>query len=331
MDADRLPAPWLTGLLAELAREAGLTIDVEPEWGYAGRVTAPDGRATCFVGTTLDINPAGASALVADKAFAARFISRLGFPVPKGEPFFSDPWSRFVESERDVEWACDYAASIGFPVVVKPNSRSAGAGVAKARDAGELREAAAAVFSLAQDRVAVVQEFVEGDDYRVLLFDGDLIAAYRRSRPAVIGDGRRTAADLLRGSAVRGVDAAQRAERTLRRAGIELDKPIAQGRRVELLDSANLSSGGTSEDVTGELAPEFAAQLARLPAALNLRLCGIDLIVPGPIDRIPEPYWILEINAAPQVTGYAAIGERQRQTAIALYKRIVAALIGTDL
>lgn len=331
MDADGRRVPWLTELLAELARRAGLTIDVEPEWGYAGRLSAPDGRATCFVGTTLDINPAGASALAADKTFAARFIARLGFPVPKGEAFFSDPWCRFVESERDVEWACGYAASIGYPVVVKPNSRSAGAGVAKARNADELREAAAAVFSLAQDRVAVVQQFVEGDDYRVVLFDGELIAAYRRSRPTLTGDGRRTAAELLRDSAVRGVDAAQRAERTLRRAGIALDQPISAGRRVELLDSANLSSGGTAEDVTGELAPEFAGQLARLPAALNLRLCGIDLITPGPIDRIPEPYWILEINAAPQVTGYAAIGERQRQTAINLYKRIFATLIGTNL
>ena len=326
MDAGRR-VPWLTELLVELAREAGLAVDVEPEWGYAGRLSTPDGRATCFVGTTLDINPAGASALVADKAFAARFIARLGFPVPKGEAFFSDPWCRFVESERDVEWACRYAARIGFPVVVKPNSRSAGAGVAKARNPDELREAAAAVFSLAQDRVAVVQEFLDGEEYRVLLFDGDLIAAYRRTRQAVTGDGRRTAAELLHDSAVRGVDAAHRAERTLRRAGIDLDQPLAEGLRVELLDSANLSTGGTAEDVTHRLAPEFAAHLARLAAALNLRLCAVDLIVRGPIDRVPQTYWILEINAAPQATGYAAIGERQRQGVIQLYERIFAALI----
>lgn len=109
----------------------------------------------------------------------------------------------------------------------------------------------------------------------------------------------------------------------LRHHGLTLRSIPANGERIFLLDNANLSTGGDSVDVTEYVHPEFRKIAARLTRDMGLRLCGVDLIVPGDIREKPAAYWVLEINAAPGLDHYARSGAAQEKIVENLYLKVL--------
>jgi D-alanine-D-alanine ligase-like ATP-grasp enzyme len=96
-----------------------------------------------------------------------------------------------------------------------------------------------------------------------------------------------------------------------------------KGRRVYLLDNANLSTGGDSVDVTDKIHPGFRKLAIKLTRDMGLRLCGVDLMIEGDITQKPDVYWILEINAAPGLDHYAKIGRAQEKIVEDLYLEVL--------
>lgn len=322
-------------MVAELAPRLGLKVWIEPEHRYVGQITLPNGRRSYFRNNAFDVNSQGAAELAKDKDYAARFLAGMGFPVPEGQTFYSDAWCRTIGSDRDARAAYNYARKIGFPVIVKPNSESHGLGVRRAYTRRELNEALRFVFRTARDRVALVQRPINGKDYRLVLFDGDLICAYRRSPLAVIGDGRRPISTLfmdhLQELLVRGRDipvepSDARVLARLRRLHLTPESIPGAGERVVLLDNANLSTGGDAEDVTTRLHPQFRALGTAVAEALGLRLCGIDLMTTRPIEEAPNAYTIIEVNSAPGLDHFARLGNAQHRVVVGLYERILRTL-----
>jgi len=68
----------------------GITINIEPRYGYVGQIVLPDGRKRYFRGTNFDLNPLGASEIARDKAYAAYFMCLMGYPVVEGRQFLLD-------------------------------------------------------------------------------------------------------------------------------------------------------------------------------------------------------------------------------------------------
>lgn len=313
-----------------VAREVGADIYLEPDWGMTGCLTKGR-RKVFFVGSAIDINRSGASALAKDKDYTARFLSQCGYSVvPNSRTFYSKEWGKELGvNDRGLVAAVTYAEKIGFPVVVKPNSGMQGTGVAMVWTKGEVRQALREIFQY--DRVALVQSAVAGRDYRLVVLDGMVVAAYERRPLSVIGDGKTTIAGLferlLQQQARKGrkvaIDIADvRIHRKLKHGGHSIATVPARGEEVVLLDAANLSLGGEAVDVTAVLHPRFKRLAVTMARDAGLLWCGIDLMVVGDIKDPPAQYWVLEINAAPGISHFAAIGPQTRARVLAVYMAV---------
>ncbi|MBI4093229.1 MAG: hypothetical protein HY420_04870 [Candidatus Kerfeldbacteria bacterium] len=175
---------------------------------------------------------------------------------------------------------------------------------------------------------------MRGRDYRLVVLDDEVISAYERIPLNIVGDDKTSIQRLLqmkqrlfiaakRGTRIK-VDDPRIAEK-LKRQGLALRSVPSLGERVFLLDNANLSSGGDAVDVTASVNIAFRQLAVRLTSDMNLRLCGVDLMVDGHISGPPVPgkYWVLEINAAPGLDHYAKTGKAQKRIVEELYLKVL--------
>lgn len=331
--AARKESYLLGTLLAKLAPKIGASVLLEPEWGVVGQITFRSGAKSYFRYNTLDLNPVGASDVAKDKAYATFFMDSLGYPTVPGKTFYSDEWCATIGSDQDAEAALTYAKACGFPLIVKPNSGSQGSNVRLAHTKSELARALRRVFKT--DRVALVQKYIAANDYRIVVLDNEVISAYLRTPLSVVGDGSATIEELLTAKteafALAGRDTSVpmndlRIADKLRRYKMTLETVPAMGTRIALLDNANLSTGGDSEDATDSIHPEFKRIAVKLTRDMGLRLCGVDLLIDGDISDAPHDYWVLEINAAPGLDHYVRSGEKQRAIVEDLYMKVLRAL-----
>lgn len=323
----------VTALIERLAKTMGITVRIEPRWGHVGQIVLPDGRKRYFRNTNFDLNGLGAAEIARDKAYAEYFLRKMGYPVITGEAFYTTRWCRSVGSRRGPEAAYRYAKRLGFPVIVKPNSKSQGLGVRKVYNKRELLRAIKAFEH--NERVFLVQRIVTGHDYRIVVLDGRVISAYERLPLSVTGDGHSTVAQLLRKKQQEfrriGRDTVlkrndERLTEELKRRRMTWRTMLEKGEKIALLPNANLSTGGDAVDVTTILHPQWATLAQKIARDMNLRYIGIDVMSKETLDHSPASYVIIEVNAAPGLDNYAAMGRRQQRIVEELYRRVLDAL-----
>ena len=237
--------------------------------------------------------------LASDKEETNKILGSLGLPVPRQE---------LVTSQTD---ALKAARRLGGPVVLKPYNGNHGRGITiNVTGEDEIR----AGFEAAREhsRSVIVETYLAGDDHRLLVVNGELIAATRRTPGHVVGDGRRTVAELVEvvnSDPRRGVGHEKvltklkldrEAELMLERKGYTADSVPPAGETVPLRSTANLSTGGTATDVTDIIHPDNRAMAERAVRAVGLDVGGVDFLS----TNIAESYksiggGICEVNAAP--------------------------------
>jgi D-alanine-D-alanine ligase-like ATP-grasp enzyme len=326
---------FVSPILKKLARRAGLKVVVEPTYGYVGQVVLPSGAKRYFRNTCFDLNPLGASEVAKDKAYASYFMKLMGFPVPEGDVFFSPHWREVLNSRRGFEAAYRYACRLGFPVIVKPNSKSQGFGVCKVWTKQEFMRAVR--FICEREHVFLVQRPVSGRDYRIVVLDDTVISAYERIPLSVVGDGRSSIVQLLkikqRQFRRNGRDTTlklndYRIALRLKRQRLSQRTIPARGQTIKLLDAANLSTGGEAMDVTNSMSPYFRNLAVRITSDMGLRYSGVDLILDGDICDASSKFVVLEINAAPGIDHYASVGKSQQRIVERMYLRVLNAMKG---
>jgi cyanophycin synthetase len=247
--------------------------------------------------------------LASDKEETNKLLSTLGLPVPK------------QELVQTADAAARAARRMGYPVVVKPYNGNHGRAVAIYLTT---EEAVRTAFAAAQDvsRSVLVESFVMGDDHRLLVVNGVLVAATRRTPGAVTGDGVHTIAQLVeivnrdprRGvgheKVLTRLELDAQAQRLLDKLGYTADTVPADGEIVSLRSTANLSTGGTATDVTDIIHPDNAEMAVRAIQAIGLDVGGVDFLTPD----ITESYKkhggaICEVNAAPGFRMHSAPSE----------------------
>jgi len=317
-------------IFRKVAPKIGAKVVIEPVWDTVGQIIYRSGRKRYFRYSSLDLNTLGASEVAKDKDYANFFMERMGYPIIPGRTFFSATWAKAIDSRRDIHAAYTYAKSIGFPVIVKPNSGSQGKGVALVHTRKEFYDAMRHVFEF--DRVALVQTPVTGKDYRIVVLDNKVISAYERIPLSIVGDGRSNVRTLLkkkqrafvgssRDTRLRIEDA--RIKTKLKRQRLTLSSVLARGQRVFLLDNANLSTGGDAVDVTDVMHPKFRKLAVKLTRDMGLRLCGVDLIIDSDIEKAPRTYWVVEINSAPGLDHYVKTGKAQKKIVEDMYLQVL--------
>ena len=233
-----------------------------------------------------------------DKNLTKKLLHAAGVPVPLGQPVTS------------LEQGWTVAQKIGFPVVVKPKDGNQGKGVTVnivERGAYEAAYAAAARYG-----IVMVEKYLPGHDYRLLVVGKRLVAAARREPPLVVGDGVHTVrelVDLVNADPRRGEGHATSLTRIrfddiavarLRAQGLEPTSVPEKGRRVVLRDNANLSTGGTATDVTDDVHPEVAARAILAAEQIGLDICGVDVVCESVLRPLEEQSGgVVEVNAAP--------------------------------
>lgn len=237
--------------------------------------------------------------IVQDKDLTRRLLQEVGLPVPQGRP---------VTTAEDA-WAA--ANEIGLPVVVKPRDGNQGRGVALNL---YTKEQIAIAFDAAKEESdsVLVEQFAEGEDYRVLVIGKQLIAASRRYPAHVVGDGVQTIQELI---AEKNRDPRRAADHAAALSKIRIDAVAMavlteqdvtpdsvpeKGRTILIRRNANLSTGGTAVDCTGEVHPTICAAAVEAAQTVGLDICGIDMIAPdisAPLS--PRNGVIIELNARP--------------------------------
>ncbi len=243
-----------------------------------------------------------------DKAAAKRLFHELEIPTPD--------W-RLVHPGEDAGAA---AAEIGWPCVVKPVNGNSGKGVtAGITRVAEVKQAAARARSFSP--VIIVEAHEPGEDHRLTVVDGQLVAADQRRPPYVTGDGRSTISELVSAlnHSVRSASGSGRhlkpvvedasMDASLASQGLRRDSVLPDGQPARLRTNANQSTGGTVEDFTHRVHPQVKALAEHLAAAFDLRTCGLDYITED-IGRSPEEGGgaFIEMNATPSINGMRAAG-----------------------
>ena len=324
------PRPLLGDMFEKLAPKIGARVVMEPDWNIVGQIIFKNGRKRYFRYSAMDLNPLGSSLLAKDKDYANYFMGRMKYPVISGKTFYSSDWAKAINSKLTIDAAYSYACRISKnfskPVIVKPNNGQQGKGVALVHTKQEFYRALKEIFK--SDPVALVQEQVKGRDYRIVVLDAEVVAAYERIPLSVIGNGKSTIMQLLkqkqkefRGSSrdIRIDMSDSRIIEKLKRARLSLTSIPPKDLKVFLLDNANMSSGGESVDVTKTMHASFKKIAVQLTKDMGLRFCGVDLMIEGDVSSKVGKYHVLEINAAPGLDHYSKMGMAQKRTVQELY------------
>jgi cyanophycin synthetase len=246
----------------------------------------------------VDNTSAVSESIAQDKDLTKRLLQSAGVPVPIGRP---------VDTVDD---AWEAALEVGLPVVVKPQDGNQGKGVTVNVASREHMEVA--YKAAAEIGQVMVEKFLPGSDYRLLVVGDKLVAAARRDPPHVIGDGELTVkqlvdkvnADPKRGdghaTSLTKIRFDDIAVARLALQDLTPDDVPEKGRRVILRNNANLSTGGTATDVTDDVHPDVAARAIAAAQVVGLHVCGVDVVaesVMRPLEEVSGG--IVEVNAAP--------------------------------
>jgi cyanophycin synthetase len=254
-------------------------------------------RKICAAET--DRTSAVAESIAQDKELTRTLLAEAGVPVPEGRP---------VSDAADA-WAV--AEEIGSAVVVKPRYGNQGRGVSVDLATREEVEKAWAV-AREEESTVVVERFVSGGDYRVLVVGGKVVAAARRHPPTIQGDGQSTVRQLVEvvnqdprrcsdhAGALSPVRIDEVALAVLAEQGFTPESVPAAGLTVFLRQNANLSTGGTSEDVTDLVHPEVAKRAVEAARIVGLDVAGIDIVTADISQSLESQRGvIIEVNAGP--------------------------------
>lgn len=246
-----------------------------------------------------DLSSAIAESMAQDKELTKKLLHAGGVPVPLGRPV------------KDAEDAWAAAQEVGVPVVVKPLDGNQGKGVSVNL---HTREQVMAGYDFARSfrRNIMVERYLPGHDFRMLVVGDKLVAAARREPPYVIGDGEHTVQQLVdtvnldpqRGdghaTSLTKIRLDEIAIGILSKQDMTVDSIPAKGVRVILRNNANLSTGGTATDVTDDVHPDVASRAVEAARMIGLDVCGIDVLAET-LQRPMEEQngGVVEVNAAP--------------------------------
>lgn len=282
-------------IIVDEARRRGVSVEIEDE--EAGLFKLSLGARTVSCRESLcDLTSAVAMSRCDDKALTHRILQKAGLMVPA---------QKIVRDERE---ALSFLEKHNR-IVVKPARGEQGQGVfVDLQSTKGVREAFRQANTYSGD--ILVEQFVSGNDVRIIVIDGEVVAAAIRKPASIVGDGRHSINELIakqsrrREAATKGessIPIDDETKRCLRHAGYTLHSVLEDGMVLAVRKTANLHTGGTIHDITNELNPALADAAERAAGILGMPVVGLDFVVPA----IDQPaYWIIEANERPGLANH---------------------------
>jgi GNAT-family acetyltransferase (TIGR03103 family) len=290
-------------IIVDEARRRGVSVDVLDADAAYFRLSM-GGRSVACRESLSELTSAVAMSRCDDKLVTHRVLTKAGLRLPS---------QRLAGSRAEnAEFLRKHER-----LVVKPRRGEQGRGVSvDVRDPHELERAVRRARGAGGD--VLLEELCAGGDLRIIVIDGEVVAAAVRRPAEVTGTGTRSIRALLqkqsrrRAAATGGesripLDAETR--RCIAESGYELDHVLAEGKTIALRKTANLHTGGTIEDVTAALHPALAEAARKAADALEIPVVGLDLIVPSVSG---SDYVIIEANERPGLANHEPQPTAQR-------------------
>lgn len=224
--------------------------------------------------------------LANDKHLANRFLSRYGFPVPRQ--------MKYTGFEKAQEFLQKYKS-----LVVKPCREWGGRGVAVAvRTVSDLRQAILRARRFGED--LILEEFVEGEDNRLIYVNLKFVAAIRRTPAVVVGNGKTNIRRLIqqKNGANRRIDPSNmiplnnETRRTLAALNLTYNSVPRKGQTVQVRRTSNFHTGGVVEDITDTVDPDLVTEGARIAKLFAVPVLGVDFLVNAKLGK----HWVIETS-----------------------------------
>ncbi len=291
---DRGLNPYAKIIVDEAVRR-GIAVEVmDAEHGYFALQSG--GRRVLCRESLSDLTSAVVMSRCDNKRVTQRMMRKIGVRVPAQQP---------AGARHDNDAFLERHGA----VVVKPARGEQGRGVSvNIDDADELAAAVRRASLLDED--VILEEFVDGQDLRVVLIDYEVVAAAIRKPAAVVGNGKHTVRELIekqsrRREAATGGESSipldAETKRSVQRRGYTLDDVLPEGVELAVRATANLHTGGTLHDVTAELSPTLVSVSKRIARALEIPVVGLDFIVDG---AQSDEYVMIEANERPGLANH---------------------------
>ncbi|WP_022873128.1 acylphosphatase [Nesterenkonia alba] len=281
-------------------------------------VSDNEGHQLPFRTTRWPLSGVVASSVARHKEATRILLKRAGVPVPEGRTFHGG----------DQQLALQYAARIGYPVVLKPAEGSMGVGVmANIRSEQELVRALELFAGTTHgNNEFIVEKHINGGDYRIMVIGDEVAAAVERIPANITGDGEQTVAQLIidknmarRENSHLGplkIKWTPAVQYELEKQGLSISSVVPKGQRVYLLSTNNLTQGGDSVELLDELHPSIKEACVRAVQAVpGMGYCGVDFLLEDhtkPLDEQDAAICELNAMAALPVAEYPMYGTPRR-------------------
>lgn len=259
------------------------------------------GKASKIIEATITSNTSAISVDIAcDKYITREILKKQFIPVPLGGVV------------KDIDDLLYKAEKIQYPVVIKPRYGNQGKHVYVNI---ATKEEAVQIYNKLKLETTdiIVEKHIQGKDYRICIVNGTLAAASQRIPPFIIGNGKSTISELieiLNSSEDRGeghekpltrIKTDVRLMEQLSKHSYSLDSVLIEGERFNLMENANLSTGGVAVDCTDKVSKENLELCIRCADAIGLDVCGIDICCKDISKPIKKGGAVIEVNAAPGI------------------------------
>lgn len=281
-----------------------------------------------------NINASGSIKICSNKDICTSFLQRIGFSTPKSINYTRETTKKNNSLYEPMLDFFKNVPSNGFkyPLIIKPSTLSQGIGITKVNNFNEASEAIKISLE-SKSRTFIIQEYIEGNDFRIVVLGDKVIQAYKRVPFHIVGNGINSVKELLESKVKEFIENDrdkkvdkndERILKCIKDKGYDLDSVLEEGKTLNLQNIANLSLGGTSVDYTNQITPFFKNVAVKIAKALNLDMCGIDIITSSIDDENNKDYKILEVNSAPGLDNYLYDNElKQEKYVESLYEEVI--------
>lgn len=243
--------------------------------------------------------------IMENKIVTKKILDEQGFRVPRGYEI-----SNLEEAVKIFNYVKNK------PIVIKPKSTNFGLGISIFKHGTtSLDDYSKAIkFALKEDKDVLIEEFIEGTEYRFFVIEGKTKAVLLRVPANVEGDGKHTIRELVKiknGNSLRGdakktplkkIELGEIEELQLKEQGFNFETVLENGEIAYLRENSNISTGGDSIDMTDEVHQSYKELAVKITDAMMAKVCGVDLIIPNiKKEATKENYGVIEANFNPMM------------------------------
>ena len=275
------------------------TID---EYGFVMTIQLPSGKNRIIYNADYGFDSSSLRRIFEDKIYTSKILRNWKFPVPNDMIIIKDRSSYSTTSNNTL--AClDFAKKNGYPLIFKPNDGSLGVGVQKIFNQEQLLKALED-YNASNKGLYLLQQYIPWKDYRVIYLDGEILAAYERIPPKVVGNGISSIGQLI-DKDFQDLEI-NKITTYLQQQNLSLDSVLPQDFEFNLLPTANIATGGFVREVQATETDRLF--LERVAKYFWARYFWVDILSNGEL----ADWVILEINKSPITKGISTASEKFR-------------------